>query len=552
MPDRGANKRVSKAKTPSSNKATASYTYTGCWTCRRRHIKCDLGRPACNRCIKAGFDCEGYDFKFAGSDSSRSFRRPVAPASNAQRVPSFTNAEVTGILDELDTATASLQKGPFSVLAFEQTSQDEPSTPTVDLALHPARVKQELSSWQSPQDSGIASQHTSPADDNKSLTPTRAYYSPSPPMIQEPPLLTISGRQSELFEHWTTFLSHNLSPLTSTVNPFRYTYPSLALEGLTVTEDMATARLAVFHGICGTAAWSLSRLKQHDQSYHALSVYHDQMALRYIQETIERPGGLHDAAIPAAIMSCLTGDTVSGRLDLWGRHLRGGYRCLLNVLAYHKTRDRTMSVLCQQYLLGAALGHFGTAAELQMLWDAVLDGPLYIEECHCFTRPMLESVNAINLLAVSNKRFNPGEVEAVRLKLRRSVPKFEDPLRHHLSYAYYFAIMIHFSRALSQSVNTEQLAAKAIDHLEWARQASGGNCGNILMWLLYKIGPECESVSLRKRLLDWCNAQMRVNINDMDIFISHLQKTWSISGQLLSGETEFPVEEIKTESYDGS
>ncbi|KAF2168008.1 hypothetical protein M409DRAFT_21455 [Zasmidium cellare ATCC 36951] len=550
MPERSANKRVSKAKTPSSNKTAASYTYTGCWTCRRRHIKCDLRRPACNRCIKAGFDCEGYDFKFAGSDSSRSFRRPVAPGSKAQQVASFTNAEVTGILDELDIATASLQKGPFSVLSFDSAAQDEPSTPTVDLALHPTRVKQELSSWESPQDSGFASQQTSPTNDTKSLTPIRTYYSPSPPMVQEPHFLTISGRQSELFEHWTTFLCHNLSPLTSTVNPFRYTYPSLALEGLTVTADVATARLAVFHGICGTAAWSLLRLKQHDQTYHALSVYHDQMALRYIQETIERPDGLHDAAIPAAIMSCLTGDTVSGRLELWGRHLRGGYRCLLNVLAHHKARDRTMSVLCQQYLLGAALGNFGTAAELQTLWDAVLNEPLYIEECHCITRPMLESVIAINLLAVSNKRFNPNEVEAVRLQLRRSVPKFEDPLRHHLSYAYYFAIMIHFSRSFSQPVNTEQLAAKAVDHLEWAKQTSGGNCGNILMWLLFKIGPECESNELRTRLLHWCNTHLRTNINTLDTFIKHLQNTWAVSAIPAPETTGFPIEEIKTESYD--
>ncbi|KAK4505067.1 hypothetical protein PRZ48_003030 [Zasmidium cellare] len=545
MPEKAAKKRVSKAKSPSSSKATASYTYTGCWTCRRRHIKCDLGRPACNRCIKAGFDCEGYDFKFAGSDSSRSFRRPVAPGSRAQQVASFTNAEVTGILDELDTATVSLQKGPFSVLSFDLATQDEPLTPTLDIAIHPTRVKQELSSWSSPQDSGFASLQASPTNDAKNVN---AYYSPSPPMVQEPHFLTVSGRQSELFEHWTTFLCHNLSPLTSTVNPFRYTYPSLALEGLTVTADMATARLAVFHGICGTAAWSLSRLKQHDQSYHALSVYHDQMALRYIQETIERPDGLHDAAIPAAIMSCLTGDTVSGRLDLWGRHLRGGYRCLLTVLAHHKTRDRTMSVLCQQYLLGAALGHFGTAAELQTLWDAVLDEPLYIEECHCITRPMLESVIAINLLAGSDKRFNPDEVEAVRLQLRQSVPKFQDPLRHHLSYAYYFAIMIHFSRSLSQSVNTELMAAKAIDHLEWAKQTSGGNCGNILMWLLFKIGPECQNIELRNRLLTWCNTHLRTNINTLETFITHLQNTWTVSAVEAAGFAA--VEEIKTESYD--
>ncbi|KAI1616696.1 hypothetical protein EDD36DRAFT_415582 [Exophiala viscosa] len=33
---------------------------TGCITCKRRHVKCDEGRPRCARCIKAGRACEGY------------------------------------------------------------------------------------------------------------------------------------------------------------------------------------------------------------------------------------------------------------------------------------------------------------------------------------------------------------------------------------------------------------------------------------------------------------------------------------------------------------
>ncbi|KAJ9610265.1 hypothetical protein H2200_005042 [Cladophialophora chaetospira] len=33
---------------------------TGCFTCKRRRVKCDEARPACNRCIKAGKPCEGY------------------------------------------------------------------------------------------------------------------------------------------------------------------------------------------------------------------------------------------------------------------------------------------------------------------------------------------------------------------------------------------------------------------------------------------------------------------------------------------------------------
>ncbi|UKZ48735.1 hypothetical protein TrVGV298_002963 [Trichoderma virens] len=32
----------------------------GCRTCMRRRIRCDLGRPACSKCIKKGLSCPGY------------------------------------------------------------------------------------------------------------------------------------------------------------------------------------------------------------------------------------------------------------------------------------------------------------------------------------------------------------------------------------------------------------------------------------------------------------------------------------------------------------
>lgn len=36
-------------------------TRSGCITCRRRHVKCDEGKPCCNRCSNARRRCEGYD-----------------------------------------------------------------------------------------------------------------------------------------------------------------------------------------------------------------------------------------------------------------------------------------------------------------------------------------------------------------------------------------------------------------------------------------------------------------------------------------------------------
>jgi hypothetical protein len=32
----------------------------GCNTCRQRRVKCDEGRPTCQRCRRTGYQCEGY------------------------------------------------------------------------------------------------------------------------------------------------------------------------------------------------------------------------------------------------------------------------------------------------------------------------------------------------------------------------------------------------------------------------------------------------------------------------------------------------------------
>ncbi|AET41446.1 Arg81p Ecym_8159 [Eremothecium cymbalariae DBVPG len=46
-------------------------TFTGCWTCRIRKVKCDLGKPNCQRCEKSGLSCGGYDIKLRWSNPIR-------------------------------------------------------------------------------------------------------------------------------------------------------------------------------------------------------------------------------------------------------------------------------------------------------------------------------------------------------------------------------------------------------------------------------------------------------------------------------------------------
>ncbi|ODV64143.1 uncharacterized protein ASCRUDRAFT_11500 [Ascoidea rubescens DSM 1968] len=44
-------------------KNIVSREFNGCWMCRTRKVKCDLTKPTCTRCDKAGFVCTGYQIK---------------------------------------------------------------------------------------------------------------------------------------------------------------------------------------------------------------------------------------------------------------------------------------------------------------------------------------------------------------------------------------------------------------------------------------------------------------------------------------------------------
>lgn len=56
--DTGASTKVA-GRNPARRKHR-SKTFTGCWTCRARHVKCDEDRPVCRRCTDAKIDCQGY------------------------------------------------------------------------------------------------------------------------------------------------------------------------------------------------------------------------------------------------------------------------------------------------------------------------------------------------------------------------------------------------------------------------------------------------------------------------------------------------------------
>ncbi|KAF5573595.1 fungal Zn binuclear cluster domain-containing protein [Fusarium pseudocircinatum] len=59
---------------PSTPSRRRTRTFTGCWTCRARRVKCDEVKPSCKRCTNASRICEGYDVRLIWDGKSSGAR----------------------------------------------------------------------------------------------------------------------------------------------------------------------------------------------------------------------------------------------------------------------------------------------------------------------------------------------------------------------------------------------------------------------------------------------------------------------------------------------
>ncbi|KAH6662401.1 fungal-specific transcription factor domain-containing protein [Plectosphaerella plurivora] len=139
-----SNKRSRHTVSPTDGQGR-SRTFTGCRTCRSRHLKCDEARPTCSTCLRLNLDCEGYEPRLLwvaeqqdeessaksskepsglGSHRAASYRYPLftesaRDAMSKELVDSLGKRTCTDALQQVDAleepSTACRMEGPFGV-----------------------------------------------------------------------------------------------------------------------------------------------------------------------------------------------------------------------------------------------------------------------------------------------------------------------------------------------------------------------------------------------------------------------------------------------------
>lgn len=110
-----------------------------CWGCRKRRVVCDLGKPGCAKCKKAGIDCLGYgkqkplQWLAVGKVKSREKKkRPKVTVSAVKGVEQNTEEEVATTTNsdrasskENDRALVTLSHRPKAKVQYKVEAEIE-------------------------------------------------------------------------------------------------------------------------------------------------------------------------------------------------------------------------------------------------------------------------------------------------------------------------------------------------------------------------------------------------------------------------------------------
>ncbi|EXJ83615.1 hypothetical protein A1O1_07238 [Capronia coronata CBS 617.96] len=549
-------------------------TFSGCWTCRDRHVKCDEGRPECARCLKGGFECQGYGIRLVWVDPDtqereQNIRRAIGAPAIYEDDSRFMQVDVPKALDAIERLSAqrvSLASGPFSVFALNLSAaanktclEDQRWNSLNDVAMvsSPSVLSGEGYSDDDEEDvletviSPVLLEASTPAHTSElsnTLYPSRhSLDARHPSILRHLDLLPRPAEQRELIHHWTSFVSWHLVPVDRADNPFRSVFTPMALSGLTSPSKQSNGQIALFHALCATSAFSRGQLLNDNGPAFTLAMKHYNLAIMHLRHSLanvkdSRQLDVQRGAILATITMFSAMDMITGRSSEWRTHLQGGASWLGTIEGNVWDRDKSSSMVYQAYLSIAALCNINLPATVNVESDDFLDQRHYVlDRLFGLTRPILKSIVMMNALI---KRFpnsdisaDPETLDELELQLYEQTPdsldlEGLDPLtkdltRHH-AYVFYYASLIYFQRTVRRRPPDElqELVRYGVGHLQEIEDLGGEAIGCTLAWPPFVVACECLSTDLQEQMLAWYVLKRRHGFMNLEISKDIAKELW--------------------------
>lgn len=258
-------------------------SFSACWTCRRRRVKCNgVGLP-CNPCKKHRVKCEGYGIELVWVDPKTGAYPPFCRRSmNLEHTwhnrPILSEERLQRLIDEMDSVETTYTEHPVSSSPFRVFHASQSSTQPILDSPTTGRSSLSLQTVESPWCPSPPERFSpSPFSDN---------HHPILPSLDATisDFLSASRDDAMIFYHYVTWVAPLMIPVDSAGNPWKSVYPSTALQ------DSSASSRALYHAILAQSAFNIANLnKENRETYHereSIALEHYGASLRELGQSL--------------------------------------------------------------------------------------------------------------------------------------------------------------------------------------------------------------------------------------------------------------------------
>ncbi|EPE32810.1 Zn2/Cys6 DNA-binding protein [Glarea lozoyensis ATCC 20868] len=206
-------KSISRTKPRVTSKTSLKRTFTGCWTCRSRRVKCDERIPSCTPCEKFGQACAGYAQSLVWVTPNHKTYQHV---STWKGFVIHDASSVDELIERCDIVKDEIDNGRVSCLPFSVFQNSQCHLAEVE----EAEALTECDNLSSPG-------NASAVEDSPVFTPSDLFTS-SLQLLMPTADSRLTPAEANLFHHYVSRVAPMLLPLDDTGNPWA-TYPAMAL-----------------------------------------------------------------------------------------------------------------------------------------------------------------------------------------------------------------------------------------------------------------------------------------------------------------------------------
>ncbi|KZL63572.1 arginine metabolism regulation protein ii [Colletotrichum incanum] len=507
-------------------------TFTGCWTCRQRHVKCDEQRPRCKRCSTGNFACQGYGTRLTWlaptsqggqkSGGRNRVRAEAMPSSGIPKQPS--NQEVSSTIN-IPVCS------PFSAFrAFEPRPTSE-TRRSADQRRRTTKAKDQASrDLRGANNLGLGTIQHNPINNPAVNKADRLEGVPNDRSISldyDDAVHSVQDRRE--FDIWA--IGNGSSwPLEggqppSTWHTFSQHKPNGGRGSYDSFDHLSISRMA-----------HQANLSGHELE-EGLVLHHKQLSFHHLMQNLNCKG--HDERMASLATLCLWTliHFITGTPGAW-REVMKVTRNLLEEISIDTWNQSTTAALTYQSFSSAF-----ALIQSQFLGRLEFPAPLKtnlpgveMPKSQIMPAQSLELVYSFNTKLLQAPCLSPDELDQLEIEFALSTPEpstdfdarnADSAMVHHHRSLFYYASLLYFKcnsgrRGPEQEI--QNMVARCMDHMEHLELLQNDSSPNT--WIYAAVAFEAATPELRYRMRYLFSKRKSLGIATWDTLLLAVEKVW--------------------------